>query len=201
MVSLFLIILLQHFANESSRGTLSKKERKAYISAVQCFQKKKAKTPSNLIPGAISRFDDWVGTHINQTLGIHYTGTFLAWVSASRIQQRNKCLTDCSTDTLPGLTNSPFAQSVGTQVLSLTGTGQRLPQPGSRSRLSSTEVTLRCLATEPTFLATSSVSLTLELHQAATCLRFTCQPGMVVDVSTRGLSRTVCTTETAPLVR
>ena len=61
------------------RGTLSKKERKAYIGAVQCLIKKQAKTPKSLIPGAVSRFDDWVGTHINQTNYIHYTGTFLAW--------------------------------------------------------------------------------------------------------------------------
>jgi tyrosinase len=60
-------------------NSLSKAERKAYTDAVLCFQSKKAKTPASLIPGAKSRFDDWVGTHINQTLGIHYTGTFLGW--------------------------------------------------------------------------------------------------------------------------
>lgn len=60
-------------------GTLSQKERKSYTDAVLCLQAKNAKTPSSLIPGAKSRFDDWVGTHINQTLNIHYTGTFLAW--------------------------------------------------------------------------------------------------------------------------
>jgi len=31
------------------------------------------------VPGARSRFDDFVATHINQTLAIHYTGNFLAW--------------------------------------------------------------------------------------------------------------------------
>jgi tyrosinase len=60
-------------------GTLSKKERKASICAVQCLIKKQAKTPKSLVPGAVSRFDDWVGTHINQTDYIHYTNTFLAW--------------------------------------------------------------------------------------------------------------------------
>jgi tyrosinase len=60
-------------------GHLSNKERKAYTDAVLCLQSKTAKTPSSLIPGAKTRFDDWVGTHINQTLTIHYTGTFLAW--------------------------------------------------------------------------------------------------------------------------
>ncbi|KNG49834.1 Di-copper centre-containing protein [Stemphylium lycopersici] len=58
---------------------LSKKERKAYTDAVLCLQAKKAKTPASLIPGAKSRFDDFVGTHINQTNNIHFTGTFLGW--------------------------------------------------------------------------------------------------------------------------
>jgi tyrosinase len=60
-------------------GSLSKQERKAYTDAVLCLQAKKANTPASLVPGAKSRFDDWVSTHINQTLNIHYTGTFLAW--------------------------------------------------------------------------------------------------------------------------
>ncbi|KAF1975455.1 Di-copper centre-containing protein [Bimuria novae-zelandiae CBS 107.79] len=60
-------------------SALSKKERKAYTDAVLCLQSKPARTPSSLIPGAKSRFDDFVGTHINQTNNIHYTGTFLTW--------------------------------------------------------------------------------------------------------------------------
>jgi len=59
-------------------NSLSKKERKSYTDAVLCLQKKQTKTPASVIPGARSRFDDWVGTHINQTMTIHYTGTFLA---------------------------------------------------------------------------------------------------------------------------
>lgn len=59
-------------------NALSKNERKAYTDAVLCLQKKQTKTPASLIPGARSRFDDWVGTHVNQTMNIHYTGTFLA---------------------------------------------------------------------------------------------------------------------------
>jgi tyrosinase len=60
-------------------GALSNPERKAYTDAVLCLQKKTTKTPASLLPGARSRFDDWVGTHINQTQTIHYTGTFLGW--------------------------------------------------------------------------------------------------------------------------
>ena len=64
-------------------NALSKKERKSYTDAVLCLQKKQSKTPASLIPGARSRFDDWVGTHINQTNNIHYTGTFLGCKSAT----------------------------------------------------------------------------------------------------------------------
>ncbi|KAG4415768.1 hypothetical protein IFR04_011068 [Cadophora malorum] len=60
-------------------GTLSAKERIAYTDAVLCFQAKSPLTPMDQIPGVRSRYDDFVGTHINQTLTIHYTGTFLAW--------------------------------------------------------------------------------------------------------------------------
>ncbi|KAF4542612.1 Tyrosinase [Lasiodiplodia theobromae] len=60
-------------------GRLGRAERKQYIAAVQCLQKLPARTPPSLVPGAKSRFDDFVATHINQTLTIHYTGTFLAW--------------------------------------------------------------------------------------------------------------------------
>ncbi|KAK0733780.1 hypothetical protein B0T26DRAFT_631881 [Lasiosphaeria miniovina] len=60
-------------------GALSKAERTSYINAVKCLQSKPAKTPAQLAPGAKTRFDDFVATHINQTLEIHYTGNFLSW--------------------------------------------------------------------------------------------------------------------------
>ncbi|KAH6889819.1 hypothetical protein B0T10DRAFT_513009 [Thelonectria olida] len=60
-------------------NTLSKKEKKAYVDAVKCIQGKPALTPSSAAPGAKTRFDDFVATHINQTLTIHYTGNFLVW--------------------------------------------------------------------------------------------------------------------------
>ncbi|KAI1440183.1 Di-copper centre-containing protein [Annulohypoxylon stygium] len=60
-------------------GSLSQEERKSYTDAVLCLQKLPAKTPGSLVPGAKSRYDDFVATHINQTLRIHYSGTFLAW--------------------------------------------------------------------------------------------------------------------------
>lgn len=36
-------------------------------------------TPLDKAPGARSRYDDFVVTHINQTLTIHGTGNFLVW--------------------------------------------------------------------------------------------------------------------------
>ncbi|KAJ9131147.1 Di-copper centre-containing protein [Coniochaeta hoffmannii] len=60
-------------------NNLPRTEKRAYIKAVQCLQSKPAKTPASAAPGAKTRFDDFVATHINQTLTIHYTGNFLSW--------------------------------------------------------------------------------------------------------------------------
>jgi tyrosinase len=60
-------------------GTLSKKQRKNYIKAVKCLQSRPALTPSTVSSGAKTRFDDFVVTHINQTMTIHYTANFLSW--------------------------------------------------------------------------------------------------------------------------
>lgn len=60
-------------------GSLSKEQRSEYIRAVKCLQDKPARTPSSVAGGAKTRFDDWIVTHINQTLTIHYTGNFLSW--------------------------------------------------------------------------------------------------------------------------
>lgn len=48
-------------------------QKKEYINSVLCLQGKPARTPSHLAPGAKTRYDDFVATHINQTLEIHYT--------------------------------------------------------------------------------------------------------------------------------
>ncbi|KAK8013273.1 hypothetical protein PG991_009544 [Apiospora marii] len=60
-------------------GSLSTTERKSYTDAVLCLQKLPARTPTSLVPGARTRFDDFLASHINQTQTIHYTGTFMAW--------------------------------------------------------------------------------------------------------------------------
>lgn len=53
------------------RGTLSEKDRLAYINAVLCLQSKPPISPYALVPGARSRYDDFQSVHINQTMIIH----------------------------------------------------------------------------------------------------------------------------------
>ncbi|KAH8195633.1 hypothetical protein TruAng_010190 [Truncatella angustata] len=60
-------------------STLSAKERKSYTSAVNCLMTLPSKYDPAVVPGAKSRYDDFVAQHINQTLTIHGTGSFLSW--------------------------------------------------------------------------------------------------------------------------
>ncbi|KAF1834931.1 Di-copper centre-containing protein [Decorospora gaudefroyi] len=60
-------------------SSLSKRQRRDYIKAVQCLGKLPAKTPASVAPGAKSRYDDLVVTHIQQAWNIHGTANFLAW--------------------------------------------------------------------------------------------------------------------------
>jgi len=74
--------------------TLTAPQKAAYITAVQCLMKAPSKN-SGLFPNAVSRYDDFVATHIYYTTapddtapadqhgmtgpGIHYNGVFLPW--------------------------------------------------------------------------------------------------------------------------
>ncbi|KAH7067131.1 hypothetical protein FB567DRAFT_256894 [Paraphoma chrysanthemicola] len=60
-------------------SALSSAEKKDYINAVNCLAKQPARTPAGIAAGAKNRYDDFVATHINQTLSIHGTGNFLSW--------------------------------------------------------------------------------------------------------------------------
>ncbi|KAG7150000.1 Tyrosinase P like protein [Verticillium longisporum] len=60
-------------------GSLSEEERLSYINAIKCLQTLPPRTPANVSSGAKSRYDDFVVTHIQQTLTIHYTGCFMPW--------------------------------------------------------------------------------------------------------------------------
>ncbi|KAF2214242.1 hypothetical protein CERZMDRAFT_66346 [Cercospora zeae-maydis SCOH1-5] len=58
--------------------SLRPQEKREYIQAVKCLQRKPALS-GGIAPGAKSRFDDFVATHVNQTMSIHNTGNFLTW--------------------------------------------------------------------------------------------------------------------------
>ncbi|KAF2000175.1 Di-copper centre-containing protein [Amniculicola lignicola CBS 123094] len=58
---------------------LKRSEKLNYIEAVQCLGKKPAKTPAAIAAGAKTRYDDFVVTHIQQSLTVHGNGNFLSW--------------------------------------------------------------------------------------------------------------------------
>lgn len=60
-------------------GDITPEERRAWIDAVLCLQDTPSKLDRTLYPGAVSRYDDFVVVHMNQTLTIHGTGNFLSW--------------------------------------------------------------------------------------------------------------------------
>ncbi|EXF74289.1 hypothetical protein CFIO01_03721 [Colletotrichum fioriniae PJ7] len=116
-------------------GTLSKVEKLDYINAVKCLQSRPARTPASESSGAKTRFDDFVATHINQTLAIHYTGNFLSWHRYFTWQYeealRNECgykgtqpYWDWSKTAITGLENSPIFDGSET---SMSGNGDFVP--------------------------------------------------------------------------
>lgn len=101
------------------RHDLTSDERIAYTSAVRCLQTSQAKTPSALAPGAKTRYDDWIVTHINQTYTIHFNANFLGWhrwfVWEHEQALRNECgytgylpYWDWTRTAESGLANSPL---------------------------------------------------------------------------------------------
>ncbi|KAK0730293.1 hypothetical protein B0H67DRAFT_503586 [Lasiosphaeris hirsuta] len=60
-------------------GDISATDKKAYIAAMLCIFSKPSKLDKTKFPGAKSRYDDFVVVHMNQTLSIHGTGSFLSW--------------------------------------------------------------------------------------------------------------------------
>ncbi|KAM7198233.1 tyrosinase-like protein [Naviculisporaceae sp. PSN 640] len=59
--------------------TLTKDQRRNFIAAVECVQRKPSILPTGVAPGAKSLFDDFVFVHMRQTPTIHLTGNFLTW--------------------------------------------------------------------------------------------------------------------------
>lgn len=60
-------------------GNVTVADRKAYIKAVLCLFNSPSKLPAGVADGAKNRYDNFVLTHIQQTLHIHGTGSFFSW--------------------------------------------------------------------------------------------------------------------------
>ncbi|KAH0609722.1 uncharacterized protein H6S33_012268 [Morchella sextelata] len=58
--------------------TLSDQEKSDYITAVKCLQELPA-VSTNAVPGAVSRYDDFVGLHVRDANTIHFVGHTLPW--------------------------------------------------------------------------------------------------------------------------
>ncbi|KAL0634128.1 hypothetical protein Q9L58_006935 [Maublancomyces gigas] len=58
--------------------TLPPHEKQAYLAAVLCLQRR-ASTLRPTLPGAVSRFDDFQGVHIQHMETVHLNGQFLPW--------------------------------------------------------------------------------------------------------------------------
>jgi tyrosinase len=75
---------------------MSSKDRIAYTDAVKCLysNKKPLSNPAD-VPGARSRFDDFVASHIQEGQGIHFDGYLFVWhrhfVYSYEQALRNEC--------------------------------------------------------------------------------------------------------------
>ncbi|KAK4222214.1 putative tyrosinase [Podospora fimiseda] len=68
-----------NIARRREWGALSAAERKEYIAAVNCLMTLPSIHDPIQVPGAKTRYDDFVAVHINQTFEIHGTANFLSW--------------------------------------------------------------------------------------------------------------------------
>ncbi|KAK4159683.1 putative tyrosinase [Cladorrhinum sp. PSN259] len=69
----------KNVARRREWGDLSPKERRQYIAAVKCLMSRPSIHDPVQVPGAKTRYDDFVAVHINQTFEIHATANFLSW--------------------------------------------------------------------------------------------------------------------------
>ncbi|KAJ5648559.1 hypothetical protein N7490_004931 [Penicillium lividum] len=71
-------------------------EKKSYIKSVLCLTKARSITPTHVAPGARSRFDDFVATHISQAYHVHRDGLFLAWHRYFIYEYEQALRTECN---------------------------------------------------------------------------------------------------------
>jgi tyrosinase len=59
---------------------MSNEDRKSFTDAIMCLKQTLASAEGSATgPGVLSRYDEYVATHINMTMNIHVTADFLAW--------------------------------------------------------------------------------------------------------------------------
>ncbi|KAM0694986.1 hypothetical protein Q7P36_005342 [Cladosporium allicinum] len=59
---------------------MSNEDRKSFTDAIMCLKQTPASAEGSATgPGVLSRYDEYVATHINMTMNIHVTADFLAW--------------------------------------------------------------------------------------------------------------------------
>ena len=124
--------------------SLSDDEKIAYTDAVKCLMELPSISGEG-IPGAKSRFDDFVGVHINQTPFIHVTVSHAfiqLQLQSSRELTLSRATSSHGTATSPGPTSTPSAQSAATKATNPTSTGASTPTTSS-ARPSSTAARLR----------------------------------------------------------
>ena len=121
--------------------SLSDEEKIAYTDAVKCLMELPS-ISGEAIPGAKSRFDDFIGVHINQTPFIHVTVSTFSISNHSKLLTRDRATSSHGTATSPGLTSTPSAQNAATKATNPTSTGASTPTTSS-ARHSSTAAQLR----------------------------------------------------------
>jgi hypothetical protein len=109
------------------RSALSSTEKGNYTSAVKCLASKPAKTPTGLAAGAKNRYDDFVATHINQTLSIHGTVSLYSFQILAFVFNIRRVIFSAGTVTSLGSTSKHSVTSVVTPATSHTTTGQNGP--------------------------------------------------------------------------
>ncbi|KAH6654217.1 hypothetical protein BKA67DRAFT_564442 [Truncatella angustata] len=70
---------ISNLAIRREYSTLLDEEKLTYTNAIKCLMGAPSKIPTDVAPGAKSRYDDFVAIHINQTKTIHNTGNFFSW--------------------------------------------------------------------------------------------------------------------------
>jgi len=58
---------------------MSNEDRKSFTDAITCLKQVPTTVDTTAMPGVVSRYDEYVATHINMTMNIHVTADFLAW--------------------------------------------------------------------------------------------------------------------------